>query len=136
LAWLVRVNPEAARTRVEAAMAARGPKYTACNQSLLMEAGKLHPDPVLEEIALRSLDDEDPQVAGNAAAYLGKYGSAEAEPKLWEHLVRWNEKWRGREADLRLTPGADMGNFWQSALGMNLMMAIAGGQAWLTDSSK
>lgn len=136
LAWLVRINPEAARPRVEAAMAARGANYSACNHNLLTEAGKLYPHPLLEEIALRSLDDEDPQVAGNAAAYLGKYGSAQAEPKLWEHLVRWNEKWRGREAEFHVTSGADMENYWQSELGANLMWALAGGYSWFADSSK
>jgi len=117
LAWLVRVNPEAARPRVEAAMAARGPNYSGCNHSLLTEAGKLYSHPLLEEIALRSLGDEDPQVAGNAAAYLGKYGSAQAESKLWEHLVNWSEKWRGKEADLRSTASGTMENYAQSELG-------------------
>jgi len=136
LAWLVRVNPEAARPRVEAAMAARGPNYSGCNHSLLTEAGKLYSHPLLEEIALRSLGDEDPQVAGNAAAYLGKYGSAQAESKLWEHLVNWSEKWRGKEADLRSTASGTMENYAQSELGRELLTALAGGHSWLADSSK
>ena len=52
LAYLLRVDPVAARSRIEAGMAARGEGYSACNHSLLAQVGTLHLDLFLEEIAL------------------------------------------------------------------------------------
>jgi hypothetical protein len=136
LAYLLRVDPAAAKPRLEAAMAARGDGYSACNQSLLLEVGALRPDPLLEEVAIHSLDDDDPQVAGNAAAFLGRYGSAAAEAPLWESLTRWNEKWRGSESEFRYVPGESDAKVWQRNLGLNLMQALATGKSWLADEEK
>ncbi len=136
LAYLLRVNPEVARPRIEAAMAARGEGYSACNHSLLIELGALQQDSSLEEIAIHSLDDDDPQVAGNAATFLGKYGSDAAEEKLWERLIRWNEEWQGREKEFRYVPSENNPNMWQGGLGTNLIHALATGKSWLTDEGK
>ncbi len=136
LAYLLRVNPSVSKPRIEAAMAARGDEYSACNHSLLMEVGALQSDPLLEEIAVRSLDDNDPEVAGNAAAFLGKFGSPAAEDKLWERLSRWSEKWRGREKIFRYVPGESNPNLWHGNLGMNLVLALASGKPWLADEGK
>lgn len=136
LAYLLRVNPAQARPRLEAAMAARGEEYSACNHSLLTEVAALQQDPLLEEIAIKSLDDEDPQVAGNAAAYLGRYGSAAAEGPLWEHLTEWTAKWQGREAEFRYVPGENNAKVWQRSLGVSLIQALGMGQSWLADEEK
>jgi hypothetical protein len=136
LAYLLRVNPDIARPRIEAAVAARGAGYSACNRTLLVELAALQQDPVLEEIAARSLDDEDPEVAGNAATFLGKYGSPAAEEMLWRRLSLWNEKWRGREREFRYVPGEDNSNVWHGNLGSNLILALATGKSWLADESR
>ncbi|HEY0320613.1 MAG TPA: hypothetical protein VGC66_06670 [Pyrinomonadaceae bacterium] len=136
LAYMLRVNPDIARPRIEAAMAARGEEYSACNHSLLVELGALQQDPMLEEIAVGSLDDNDPQVAGNAAAFLGKYGSPAAEEMLWKRLSLWNEKWRGREREFRYVPGENNPKLWDAGLGSNLILALGAGKSWLTDESK
>lgn len=136
LAYILRVNPDIARPRIEAAMAARGDGYSACNHSLLVELGALQQDPMLEEIAIRSLEDDDPQVAGNAAVFLGKYGSPAAEEMLWKRLSLWNEKWRGREREFRYVPGELDLNVWHANLGLNLIRALATGKSWLADESK
>jgi hypothetical protein len=136
LAYLLRVDPAAARPRLEAAIAARGDGYSACNHSLLMEVGALRPDPFLEELAVRSLEDEDPQVAGSAAAFLGRYGTAAAEEPLWARLTRWSEKWRGREGDFRDVSGDEEARLWQRNLGTNLVQALANGKSWLADAEK
>ncbi len=136
LAYLLRVNSEVARSRIEKAMAARGEGYSACNHSLLVELGALQPDPMLEKIALSSLDDDDPEVAANAATFLGKYGSVASEDSLLERLIGWSEKWHGREQELRYVPGETNANLWQGALGTNLILALATAKSWLADENK
>jgi hypothetical protein len=136
LAYLLHVNPEIARPRIEAAMAARGDGYSACNHSLLGELGALEPSPLLQEFALSALDDNDPEVAGNAAGYLGRYGSPDTEERLWDHLVRWNERWSGKEEELRYLPGETNPNLWQRNLGESLIRALASSKSWLADSTR
>jgi hypothetical protein len=136
LAYMLRVNPDLARPRIEAAMAARGPEYSACNRGLLNDVAAMQQDPMLEEIASRSLDDEDPEVAASVATFLGRYGSAAAEEMLWKRLLLWNEKWRGREQELRYIPGERNENSDYGSIGSNLILALATGQSWLADESK
>ena len=136
LAYLLRVDPVAARSRIETAMAARGEGYSACNHALLAQVGSLHFDPLLEEIALRSLNDDDPEVAANAVGFLGRFGSLATEERLWELLAQWSARWHGRESELTYMPGGTNSNLYQGTLGHSLQQAIASGQAWLADKPK
>ena len=136
LAYLIKVDPEAARPRLERAMEARGEGFSACNHSLLVEAGDLQNHPVLAELATKSLDDPDPEIAGNAADYLAKYGDASAEDVLWTHLIAWNQRWQGHEEQLRDGYKGGLDGVWIAGVGTNLIMALATGQAWLTDETK
>jgi hypothetical protein len=136
LAYLLRVDPVAARSRIEAATAARGEGYTACNHSLLAQVGTLYLDPLLEEIALRSLNDDDPEVAANAAGFLGRFGSPATEERLWERLAQWSARWHGRESELIYIAGGTNPNGNQGTLGTSLQQAISSGEAWLADKAK
>jgi hypothetical protein len=136
LAYLLRIDPEAARPRLEAAIAARGNEYTACNHALFVQVGDLYQSPVLEELAIKALNDSDPQVAANAAAYLGKYGSIAAEEKLWERLSSWNETWKGRDQELYTTATEVNPNQWDRSLGDNLIRALTNAKSWTLDESK
>jgi hypothetical protein len=136
LAYLLRVDPVAARSRIEAGMAARGEGYSACNHSLLAQVGTLRLDPLLEEIALRSLNDDDAEVAANAAGFLGRFGSAATEEKLWERLAQWSARWHGRESELIYIAGGTNANAYQGTLGTSLQQAISTGEAWLADKAK
>jgi hypothetical protein len=136
LAYLLRVDPVAARSRIEAGIAARGEGYSACNHSLLAQVGTLHLDPLLEEIALRSLNDDDPEVAANAAGFLGRFGSAATEENLWERLAQWSARWHGRESELIYIAGGTNPNVYQGTLGTSLQQAISSGEAWLADKAK
>lgn len=80
LAYLLKVDPAAARSRVQAALAARGQGFSACNRDLLLRLGRLQNHPILEELAVKSLHDPDPEVAASAAAYQAQYG-----PPVDEH---------------------------------------------------
>lgn len=136
LAYLLRVNPEVAKPRIEAAMSARGHGYSACNHSLLTGMGALQQDPVLEEIAVSGLDDIDPEVASNAASFLSSYGSPDVEEKLWDRLIRWNEKWLGKEDQFPFVSGKNNPNLWQGYLGLNLVQALSNARSWLADESR
>lgn len=137
LAYLLRVDPSIARPRIERAIAARGEGFSACNHDLFQIVSELHYDPMLEEIAIRSLDDPDPQVASTAATMLRKYASPAAESALWQRYTSWNAKWAGRESQLNLmfADGLDE-RVHQRNLGQNLAQALATGKSWVADKNK
>ncbi len=91
---------------------------------------------VLEELAVRSLSDPDPEVANNAANYLGRYGSADAEKALWNRYEAWNREWSGRAAELRFVAAGKNPHQWDANLGQSLARALASGEGWLSDESK
>ena len=137
LAYLLRVDPAMARPRIERAIAARGEGFSACNHDLFQVVSELHYDPVLEDIAIRSLDDPDPQVASTAATLLGKFASPAAEAALWQRYTSWNAKWAGRESQLDLMFAERVDDrVYQGNLGQNLAKALATGKSWVADKSK
>lgn len=137
LAYVLRVNPALARSRIEQAIAARGKDFTACNQELFQEVSSIHYVPVLEEIGIHALDDPDPQVAMTAATMLGQYGSSAAEDALWQRCARWSEQWAGHEKELEIVMGERLDDrIYQLGLGENLVQALATGKSWLTDKTK
>jgi hypothetical protein len=136
LAYVLRVDPKTAEPLIERAIAARGPESNACRHMLLSEIGALHPDPVLERLAMKSLSDPDPEVANNAAGYLSSYGSADAEQPLWNRYEEWSRVWSGREKELRYVYAGENPNLWQKGLGENLAHALASGLGWLSGESK
>ena len=134
LAYVLRVSPVTARSRIEKAIATRGEGFTACNHDLFQIISEIHNDPVLEEIAVKSLDDPDPEVAMAAANMLGKFGSPAAESALRERYASWSAQWRGRESDLNIpfTAGNEEINN-QRGLGLSLTQALATGKGWILD---
>ena len=136
LAYMLKVDPASARSRIETAMAARGEGFSACNRFLLREVSELQNDPLLEDVAVKALDDDDPQVVGGAAAYLGEHGTTAAEAALWSHYTAWSQRWTGHEADLRYIPDQHSNAIEESTAGSNLMEALAAGQSWLADETK
>lgn len=134
LAFILRVNAELARSRIEEAVAARGKDFSACNHGLFQSISEIHYDPVLEEIGIHSLDDPDPQVAMTAATMLGKFGSPAAEAALWQRYSSWSAAWAGRGTELDLTFAEQSGDrIYQLGLGQNLMQAIATAKHWLSN---
>lgn len=137
LAYLLRVNPEIARPRIERAIAARGKNFSACNTQLLKTVAEIHYDPLLEKMAIQSLDDPDPQVAMTAATVLGQFGSPAAESPLWQRYTSWSAQWIGRESELvRISTDPVKENTYQLSLGQNLVQALATGQSWLLDKNQ
>jgi hypothetical protein len=137
LAYILKFDPEAARPLIQRAVAARDAGSNACRHSVFMDIGIKHQSPVLEDLAVTSLNDPDPQVAANAAAYLGRYGSEAAEQPLWTRYLAWSRDWTGREKELRTGFGASENpNLWQSSLGQNLARALAEGNGWFYDDAQ
>ncbi len=144
LAYVLRVSPATARPRIERAITARGKDFTACNHEVFQLISETHYDPALEDIAIRSLDDPDPEVAMTAATMLGQYGSTAAEAALWRRYETWTAKWAGHESELDLMfsdRASDLSDDRsenrtnQVGLGSNLLDAIVTGKSWLSDKS-
>jgi hypothetical protein len=133
LAYLLKVDPVAAGPQLEKALAAGGKGFSICERSLLSSVGRLRNDPFLQDIAIHRLDDADPRVVGNAAAYLGEFGSAAAEQALWTHFTAWSERWISRQADLDYLPGHNLDGFLEASAGADMMQALATAQGWLAD---
>lgn len=137
LAYVLRVNPQLARPRIEQAVAARGKDFTACNHGLFQDVSAIHYDPVLEEIGIDSLDDPDPEVAMTAATMLGQFGSPAAEAALWQRYASWSQKWVGRESELDIVMGEHLDDrTYHLGLGQNLIQALTTGKSWLSDKNK
>jgi hypothetical protein len=134
LAWLLKVDPDSARPRLETVMAAR--KDTGCFTSLMVEVGDLQDSPILQEMALKALNDPDMQLVANAAAYLGNHGTAAAEDTLWARFTAWHERWAGHEAELRYIPGGSTDVQWESGAGQNMLRALGSGQGWLASEDQ
>src|SRR5207247_1354026 len=136
LAYLLKVDPASARSRLEAAMAARGDGFSACNHALLPQVGQLQNHPLLQDLAIKSLEDPDPEIVASAAAYLQSFGSAAVEDALWSHFIKWSAQWHGKESSLRYVPGEADSNLYEAGAGQNMLMALATGQGWLTNEDK
>ena len=137
LAYVLRVDPATARPRIEKAIAARGAGFSACNHELFQVVSEIHYDPILEDLAIKSLDDPDPQVAMTAATMLGNFGSPAAEAALQERFVKWAAQWRGHEKDLEILFSDGVNEkLYQRGFGQNLVQALAAGNGWLTDQAE
>jgi hypothetical protein len=136
LAYVLKVDPKAAKPLVERAIAARGKGFTACNHFLLPDVAASQNGGMLQDIAIKSLDDPDPQVVANAAKYLKQFGSASAEDVLWARLTTWSEHWKGREKELQDAPGQNMDGMYESGAGSGLVDALAAGHGWVVDEAK
>lgn len=137
LGYILKFDAEAARPLIEGAIAARGDGSNACRHSVFTDLGSKHRSSILEELAVSSLNDPDPQVATGAATYLGRYGSAAAEQPLWTRYLAWSRAWTGRERELRVGFGASVNaNVWEANLGQALARALAQGVGWFCDEAK
>ena len=139
LAYVLRVDPESARPRLEKAIVTRD-KENMCNRSFFSEIAAIHYDPLLEELAIRALDNADDTFVSGAAGMLAAFGSSAAEAALWKRYEKWCKRWAGREAQINLE--AVSAHIMQErrtenlSFGQSLGSAIAGGQGWLTDEAK
>jgi hypothetical protein len=135
LAYVLKVDPATAKPLIERALAARGPDSSACRHGVLTDIGVLQNDRILEQLAVNSLTDPDPEVASNAAGFLGRYGSADSERALWSRYEAWSREWRGRTEELRFIPTGTNPHVWDANLGQSLARALASGTNWFAGES-
>ena len=101
-----------------------------CALMTLSEVASRQMTPEIERLVIERLNDSDPQTAAGAAGILGRYGSAEAEPSLWDRLEKWHADWAGRASELPDGSGIALRNGLETALESALIDALGAGQAW------
>lgn len=84
--------------------------------------------PEVERVATAALEDADSEVLSQAASVLEKFGSADAEEVLWRRLEKWHEASQSR--------GEEALSYDQGKIEEALRMALASGNAWLSDPGK
>jgi len=132
LGYLVKFDPASARPLIERAVQARGPGKTACNHSIFQNLAGYSHDPVIGEVALRALDDDDPEVTMDALIYLMSYAEASDEEPISDRYTKWVQQWRGHADVLESrTAGSLTANWQQTGLGLNLALALIANQGWL-----
>lgn len=134
LAYVLKVDQEAARPLIEHALSARG--QTGCWDTVLTDVGAMQRGTVLEGFALEALHDRDAQLATDAARYLGGYGSSTTEGELWARYLDWSREWKGRDAELRLSLLGPQTHVWDANFGQALAIALATGQSWFADPAR
>jgi hypothetical protein len=132
LRYFLRVSPEYGAKEVSASLAAR--KNTGCYRSLLEDLGDRLPK--AQQSAIDALNDPDAEVALSAARALGRWGSKDAEPALWERLKRVHKEWEGRQDELRLSLDPKNAGSRGEALEQALVTAIGAGTSWACPPDK
>ncbi len=141
LAYFLRVDPSLGGEYLNKTLAARGSHLSGCYSSTFKDVPPLHMSKEVEDAATASLDDEDVEVASQAAGVLGQYGSADAEKALWRRLEKWHEANESRSEEIREQyPGVPSRGApalsGEVLIEQALRNALANGRAWLLDAEK
>jgi len=131
LAYLVEFDPALARPPVERAVKERGKGKSARNRSVFQDISLNATVPVLTEVALKTLEDPDPEVTVDALIYLMSYGDKSAEQPVWNRYVEWSEEWWGRADVLESREAGSVGNWEGIGLRENLARALIENRGWL-----
>jgi hypothetical protein len=132
LRYFLRVDTLYGEKAVSSSLAAR--KVTGCYHFLL---GDLGDDlPKVEPLAIKALDDSDLEVANNAVAALGHWGTPSAEPALWARLKSFHKEWQNRQAQLIQRPPYTDPVGLATSLELTLVNSIATGTNWICGPEK
>jgi hypothetical protein len=138
LAYLLRVDPEAARPRIEKALVGRV-REGVLVQNAFQSIAAIHYDPVLEQVAIRALDGSNRALASSAAGLLAGYGTDAARAALQQRYEKWCKRWAGREGEINLKGVSAQylqeGGTNELMLGRSLANALADATHWLTDEA-
>jgi hypothetical protein len=125
LRYIARVKPD------DAAAAVREALYTGdgagCYRDAFTGLAEAMRAPAMEKVAIDALDNSNLTIASDAAIALGKYGSADAEAKLWARLEKLGPPPRKKSAN-----DTDSQQDTPEELRSRLVDAILKGNAWLT----
>ena len=141
LAYFLRVDPSVGGEYLNKVLAARGLNQSGCYSSTFRDVPPLHMSKEVEDAATASLDDEDAEVASQAALVLGQYGGADAEKALWQRLEKWHEANESRSEEIREQyPGVPSRGApalsGEVLIEQALRNALANGRAWVMDPEK
>jgi hypothetical protein len=130
LAYLMKVSPEDAESRVEQMVEDIG-HGRGCTNTIFTEIGFLEPSPVLERLAMAEIEANGP-LGRDATDYLRLYGSTAAKPFVWKQFVRWHEEFVSSGAEKRMHEGPLANDdYLLSALVNALAEAFTKAQAWV-----
>jgi hypothetical protein len=132
LRYFLSMDPKYGTKMVQASLTER--KVTGCYRMLLQDLAKSLPK--VEQVAISALDDEDLEVANDAALALGRWGTAKAEPALWTRLHRFHDQWKDREGELRVMPDYNSPIAHATAMESTLVNSIATGTNWICGPEK
>jgi hypothetical protein len=131
LAYLVRFSPDDARPLLKREIATR---ETECNDSLLRWISEHTTAPVLNEVAVETLNKADPGTLQDALQYLKSYGTKSDEKSIWDRYVKWTQTWSGK-ADILDHPGPGLVACGEVCIGEDLGTALIANQGWLADQT-
>jgi hypothetical protein len=132
LAYVVKFNPELARPLVSDALEARN--HTGCYRDLVNEVAGYAASPVLTDIAMEAVADDDPQTVMGAIRYLTVYGDQRSQAVILKRYVSWTQEWAGKEDELdSVTPFKPSPSGEQEQLGEALGRALLVNQGWIAD---
>jgi hypothetical protein len=132
LRYFLRVDLAFGQKAAGESLAAR--QVTGCYRMLLQDMGPSLPK--VELMAIDALDDPNLEVANDAAIALGRWGTPKAEAALWARLKRFQQEWKGREGELRITPDYDSPIGRATGLEGTLVNSIATGTNWMCGLDK
>jgi hypothetical protein len=131
LAYIVKFDPDGARGLLHRGLTPPHPEKTGCHQSLFQEVSAYVHTPILNELALETIDNPDPNMAYDAAMYLIAFATEAAKKPLLDRYLQWSEVWAGKAEQLD-SPGSDAG-YREQNLGQALAEAVISNQGWLAD---
>lgn len=140
LAYFLRVLPSLGAEYLKQALTTRGKGSSQCYASTLKDVVRFHMSAGVVDVAIASLDDEDPEVVSQAAHVVGGFGNAEAEKALWRRMEKWHDEMQSHREELsKQYPGVPTPENplrGQAMIEQALRVALAKGQAWLLGPEK
>jgi hypothetical protein len=134
-AYFIRVRPTEGKQIFQHIMANR--EQRGCFRFLLISVARAVWNPVLEELAITTLDDADSQTATWAAHILADRGTAQVEAALWRKLEQWSDKWRARSKERNNNLKTDDDPERRDiGLGPALVDALRTAKAWYFDDKR
>jgi len=131
LAYLVRFDEANAAGIVEAAVAARGPDKTGCNNSVFTDVGEYVSNSMLLAEAVKALDDPDNEVVLDALHYLTAHGDQSVKEPIREHYIQWSDHWKNYKDRLEYRKAGELGPTQGVELGKDLVDALMANQGWI-----
>jgi hypothetical protein len=136
LAYLVKFDAAMARPFLDRTLAARGQDDYGCFSALIRDVGRLAHGKALNEVALASINDRNPDVVTTAAEYLRDHGDESAAKPLLERYLIWAEQWHGKDEELDHPSEKTSNTSYQGwVLGRSLGEAIISPHGWMVEPS-